>query len=196
MRVKNITNVASPRTRSSTSRGAKALADGAVVAYPTEAVFGLGCDPWNPRAVRRLLALKRRPEHKGLIVIASNIEQLDCFVAPVQASLRLALEATWPGPVTWVLRARRGIPRWLRGSHRGIAVRVTAHPVAAALCRRFGGAIVSTSANRAGHPACHDAACVARVFGAALPVIVHGSVGGDPRPTIIMDGVSGTLLRD
>src|SRR3569833_371797 len=131
-------------------RAAVLLHAGAVVAYPTEAVWGLGCDPLDGEAVSRLLAIKRRPMHKGLILIAAGFQHVLPFVAPLNAALEEKVLATWPGPVTWLLPARPETPYWLRGAHTNIAVRVTAHPVAAALCRRFGGARVSTSANRAG----------------------------------------------
>ena len=166
-----------------------------VVAYPTEAVFGLGCDPGDEAAVRRLLALKQRPEHKGLILIASEFAQLCPFLRPIPAAIKRRVIADWPGPVTWLLPARLSVPRWLRGGHRTIAVRVTAHPEAAALCRVFGGALVSTSANRSGVPPCRDVHCVRRVFGADIGFILPGRVGEDVAPTRIMDAASGVVIR-
>ncbi len=124
---------------------------GGVVAYPTEAVYGLGCDPWNGAAVRRILAMKRRPEAKGLILIAADQAQLAPFVQWLEPTRMADILATWPGPHTWLLPARPETPVWLRGQHDTLAVRVTAHPLAAALCRAAGRALVSTSANRASH---------------------------------------------
>ena len=178
---------------------ARAMVVGAVVAYPTEAVYGLGCDPWNEQAVRRLLTLKRRSRRKGLILIASSLSQLSPFLAPIEPLVRKRLQADWPGAVTWLLRARSGVPPWLTGDHgagqRRVAVRVTAHPIAAGLCRRFDGAVVSTSANRAGRPACRTGRCVRRVFGSEVDVLVGGAVGGSQRPSRIVDGVSGEVIR-
>jgi len=133
-------------------RAARMLTAGGVIAYPTEAVYGLGCDPLDAQAVTRLLAIKRRPVEKGLILIASRFDQLGPYVQPLTAAIRQRLDESWPGPNTWLLPADPATPRWIRGDHRTIAVRVTAHPLAAALCEAFGGAIVSTSANPAGRP--------------------------------------------
>ncbi|MDJ0738719.1 MAG: Sua5/YciO/YrdC/YwlC family protein [Gammaproteobacteria bacterium] len=173
---------------------ARRLRDGAVVAYPTEAVFGLGCDPLNRDAVYRLLALKGRPVDKGLILIASSAVQLRPFVEPPTAEIRQRLDATWPGPVTWLLPARPETPRWLRGSHASIAVRVTAHPLAAALCDAFGGPLVSTSANTSGRPPARTSLQV-RLRCPGVDHIVSGATGGAARPSSIRDALSGKELR-
>ena len=175
-------------------RAVAILHQGGIVAYPTEGVWGLGCDPGNSAAVLRLLALKRRPWQKGLILIAADYEQIAPFIAATPAMLE-RVRATWPGPVTWLLPAQDTTPPWLRGVHRSVAVRLTAHPLAAALCRRFGGALVSTSANLAGHPAARSRLQVMRCFGATLDYIVPGAAGGLPRPTEIRDGRSGAVVR-
>ena len=173
-----------------------ALARGGVVAYPTEAVFGLGCDPGNRAAVARLLALKQRPADKGLILIAAEPDALQPWLAPLPPALRARVEPTWPGPVTWLLPAAADCPRDLRGNHDTLAVRVTAHPVAAALCRAWGGALVSTSANRAGGEPVRDAAALRELLGDALDAVVEGEVGGDPRPSQSRDARTGRTLRE
>jgi L-threonylcarbamoyladenylate synthase len=104
------------------------------------------------------------------------------------------LDSTWPGPVTWLLPARRDTPRWLRGQHASIAVRVTAHPLAAALCRAFGGPIVSTSANASGRPPARTGV-QARLRCPAADVFVAGATGGLARPSSIRDAVTGAELR-
>ncbi|WP_078117862.1 L-threonylcarbamoyladenylate synthase [Thiosocius teredinicola] len=173
---------------------ARLLREGAVIAYPTEAVFGLGCDPLNRRAVYRLLAIKQRPVEKGLILIASDISQLLPFVSIPSTVLRAELEATWPGPVTWLLPTRPETPKWLRGEHTTIAVRVTAHPVAAALCDAFGGPIVSTSANASGRPPARTA-LQARRRCPGIDAILNGKTGGRARPTEIRDAATGRTVR-
>ncbi len=174
---------------------ARTLHEGGIVAYPTEAVYGLGCDPRNREAVCRLLALKRRPMHKGLILIAAEYAQLLPYIRQPSPSRRLWLEQSWPGPVTWLIPARSGVPRWLRGRHATIAVRVTAHPLAAALCRAFGGAIVSTSANPAGLPPARTPLAVRRYFGDRLDSVIHGKTGSSRNPTEIRDLADGRVLR-
>ena len=176
-------------------RAVQALKAGGVVAYPTEAVYGLGCDPLNAAAVLDILDLKQRPMHKGLILIASEFAQLEPWLEPLPAARRTAILQSWPGPNTWVWPVSDAIPVWLRGQHHSLAVRVTAHPVARSLCAAFGGPIVSTSANPAGlHPA-RTPLRVRHYFGASLDVIVHGPCGRQRTPTVIRDAASGEVLR-
>jgi L-threonylcarbamoyladenylate synthase len=173
---------------------ASELRRGAVVACPTEAVWGFSCDPLNERAVRSVLALKERPVEKGLILVAADIEQLFYFIElPSRTALRRARD-TWPGPATWVFPASPFAPPWITGAHDSVAVRVTAHPVMAALCARFGGALVSTSANRAGQPPCRSVTDVRLRFAPALRV-VPGATGGLASPTSIREAATGHLLR-
>ena len=164
------------------------------MAYPTEGVWGLGCDPGNPAAVLRLLDLKGRPWQKGLILIAADLADLLPYLEPLSADMIKRLRTTWPGPVTWLLPARNSTPRWLRGSHHTLAVRVTAHRRAAELCRRFGGPLVSTSANPAGRPAAKRRLQVQRQFGTLLDYIVPGETGGLRQPTEIRDA-QGAVVR-
>lgn len=173
---------------------ARAIRRGAVVAYPTEAVYGLGCDPLNPVAVRRLLAIKGRPQGKGVILIAAGFDQLRPFVAPLQDAQRQAVLAEWPGPVTWVLPAANGVPDWLSGGRDTLAVRVTDHPLAAALCRHAGMPLVSTSANAAGRSPARSSLQV-RLRCPGVDVVLSGATGGLPRPTEIRDLASGRQLR-
>jgi L-threonylcarbamoyladenylate synthase len=171
------------------------LQHGGVVAYPTEAVYGLGCDPMNPVAVEQLLQLKHRSVEKGLILIASAWEQVAAYTAPVSEQLLAQVYATWPGPVTWVFPAAASAPKWITGRHAGIAVRVTVHPVASELCRAFGGALVSTSANVDGQAPAMSAKEVGEIFSGQVDLIVEGEIGDLGKPTEIRDVVSGKVLR-
>ncbi|MBN8738633.1 MAG: Sua5/YciO/YrdC/YwlC family protein [Xanthomonadaceae bacterium] len=175
----------------------QALRRGGVVAYPTEAVYGLGCDPHDEAALRRLFALKRRPPQQGVLLIAADVEQIRRYVAwdllPEPALQRVL--ASWPGPNTWILPRSPEVPPWISGGHAGIALRVTAHAPAAALCRAFGGALVSTSANRHGEPPTRSAAEIRTVFGDELDALVDAPVGGLERPTAIRDAISGEFVR-
>lgn len=181
----------------SIDQAAARLKTGGVIAYPTEAVWGLGCDPFDEAATMRLLAIKQRPVEKGLILIAADLAQLQPLLdLPAVPEARLAeVLASWPGPHTWVLPAGAAAPRWITGAHPGIAVRVSAHPTVAALCRAFGGPLVSTSANLAGAPAAFrreqlDPAVLARIDGAT-----EGETGGLDQPTPIRDALSGHSFR-
>lgn len=124
---------------------------GAVIAYPTEAVYGLGCDPLNKQAVLNLLALKKRAVEKGLILIASSISQLEPYLQ-LNDDIISRVESSWPGPLTWIIPVQPWVPEWLTGKHSSLAVRVTAHPVAQLLCEALGEPLVSTSANTNANP--------------------------------------------
>ncbi len=175
---------------------AKALHTGCVVAYPTEAVWGLGCDPENPEAVSRLLRLKRRSPAAGLILVAASIAQLEPLLGDLSRPMRKRLEESWPGPVTWLVPDVGAVPPWIRGVHDTVALRVTAHPVAAALCRFFGGPLVSTSANRSGGRPARRIFQVHRFLGGEVDCVVPGPLGGQPRPTAIRDLATGRAVRD
>jgi L-threonylcarbamoyladenylate synthase len=173
----------------------RAVRAGAIIAYPTEAVFGLGCDPENPDALWRLLALKQRPVEKGLILIASSLEQLAPYLAPMEKDIEEKILSSWPGPVTWLLPARDDVSPLLRGAHKTIAVRVTAHPVARALCQALGHPLVSTSANIANGRPARDSLTVRRLFGDTIDYLVPGRVGDLKRPTEIRDARSDSIVR-
>ena len=167
------------------------LRRGGIVAYPTESVYGLGCDPANHRAVMRLLHIKRRSPAKGLILVAADVEQLLPWVAEIPAHVR----ATWPGAHTWLVRPRPGVPNWITGRHARIAVRVSAHPSVRALCQAAGMALVSTSANRTGQVPARCYRGVLRRFGSDVDYVLPGRVGGRRQPTPITDADNGQLIR-
>ena len=172
-------------------RAARIIQQGGVIAYATEYCFGFGCDPMNRAAVLRLLRIKRRSPAKGLILIAADSDQL----APYIEHIPVPVATTWPGPNTWLLPKREGTPRWITGDHARIAVRVTAHAQAAALCQAAGMAIVSTSANRAGGVPVRSYREAVRRFGGAVDYVLPGLVGDAPAPTPIRDAVTGELVR-
>lgn len=180
------------------ARAVAALRRGGVVACPTEAVWGLGCDPFDQAAVSRLLAIKRRDVAKGLILVAADAAQLDGLVdwMALPGENRASVLASWPGPHTWVLPALPAVPRWITGDHDSVAIRVSAHPLLAALCRGFGSPLVSTSANAAGEPPARTLDALAPALLAAVDAVVAGATGGLERPTAIRDARSGVALRD
>lgn len=175
---------------------AEGLRAGGVVAYPTEAVYGLGCDPHNHAAFERVFVLKQRPPTQGVVLIAADFSQVERYIDPGTPADALArARATWPGPNTWIFPRAANVPDWIAGAHAGIALRVTAHPLAAALCRAFDSALVSTSANRHGGPPARTASAVRSAFSGELAYILDGAVGGLERPTPIRDAVSGEQIR-
>lgn len=171
------------------------LRGGGVIAYPTEAVWGLGADPWNEAACMRLLELKVRPWDKGLILVAADRAQLAPFIeVPSNAAWKRAA-ITWPGPNTWVFPCTEETPMWISGDRPSVAVRISAHETVRALCERFGGAIVSTSANPAGRDPALSATQVRLYFGRRLDHVLPGALGGLARPSSIRDAQTGHILR-
>lgn len=180
------------------SRGAalNSLRRGGVVLCPTEGVWGLSCDPASQVAVARLLDLKRRPVRKGLILAAADAAQFRPWAAPWRTDQARTLAAAWPGPTTWVVPARLGASRWVTGGKPGVALRVPAHPALRSLCRAFGAALVTTSANLTGTPAPAGGrlAAMRRFARRDLPVW-PGSLQQPGRPSRILDLVTGATLR-
>jgi L-threonylcarbamoyladenylate synthase len=174
---------------------ARIVQQGGIIAYPTEAVFGLGCDPSNPRAVARLLAIKQRPLDKGLILVAASREQLSPWLARLSPALETRLRNSWPGPHTWLVPASSDCPTWLTGRHSTLAVRVSAHPLVVALCEHCRSALVSTSANISNKQPARSVLEVQLRFARSIDAILPGELGGQAQPTPIRDLVSGQRLR-
>lgn len=170
------------------------LRRGGLIAYPTESCYGLGCDPRNRRAVQRILKLKQRPQRKGLILTASHYHQVARYLKPLTLTEQSRLQHYGAQAVTYLMPAKPSCPRWLRGEHDTLAVRLTAHPFAKQLCRSADSALVSTSANRSGmRPAKTYAECQ-RLFGKKVWVL-RGRVGKRKQPSTIRAWVDGRILR-
>ncbi|MDF1684788.1 MAG: L-threonylcarbamoyladenylate synthase [Legionellaceae bacterium] len=169
------------------------LQAGEVIAYPTEAVYGLGCDPFNQQAVEALLDLKQRSVSKGLIILVSNWEQVWPLVGDVPEARLEAVKQTWPGPVTWIFPKSDTVPAWLSGEHDSLAIRMTAHPIARALCLHA--PLVSTSANLTGsHPA-KNIADFEHMLLDGVAGVVAGDLGGNTAPSEIYHVLDGARVR-
>jgi L-threonylcarbamoyladenylate synthase len=178
-----------------TSEAAAAMRDGQVVAYPTEAVYGLGCDPRNEKAVRTILSLKHRPASAGLILIGASFTQFRPWVAEVAGAQLERAMLSWPGPVTWLFPKREDVPEFISGEHETIAIRVTAHQPSIELCEAFGGPLVSTSANPHGSPPATSSGEVESYFGPYLGGILSGPLGGGTATSEIRDLATGNIIR-
>jgi L-threonylcarbamoyladenylate synthase len=175
-------------------RIAQIVRQGGVIAYPTEAVWGLGCDPWNGDAVERLLALKDRPLHKGLILVADNIRQFDFLLEDLPERWVDRLASTWPGPNTWLVPHQDRLPAWITGQHNSVALRVSDHPLVRDLCA-LTGPLVSTSANPAGRPSARSRLRVEQYFHDQLDGVLGGALGGRRNPSLIRDLQTGDVIR-
>ena len=175
---------------------AKAIKQGGVIAYPTETVWGLGCDPWNRSAVYRILEIKSRPVEKGVILIGSSQDQFAPLLDPLSREDRAKLSACWPGPYTWLIPdPEHWVPEWVKGQFDTVAVRVSSHPKVQELCQATGHPIVSTSANRAGEEPLLTFAGTEQEFSGELDAIVDGETGEQRIPSEIRDLRSGKIIR-
>lgn len=176
-------------------RAVRVLRAGGVIAYPTEGVWGLGCDPFNAGAVARVLRLKGRSPGKGLILVAGDVAQVRPLLGRVPLAQRAELLGSWPGPVTWIVPVGDEMPRWITGKHDSVAIRVSNHLQLASLCLLFGGPIVSTSANLQGRPAARSALAVRRYFRGKIDYLLPGELGGRRGATAIREALSGRIVR-
>lgn len=172
------------------------LRSGGVIAYPTESIFGLGCDPNNRLAVQRILRIKRRPKYKGLILLADHFSAFQRYIAPLSANQINSMQVSWREntPHTWLVPTSTHCPKWLSGKHKTIAIRVTKHKFSKQLSKQLGMAIVSTSANQSGHqPAKTSRQCYKLFSGQAR--ILPGMTAGIKKPSTIQDLATGKILR-
>lgn len=176
-------------------QAAVVLNRGGVIAYPTEAVWGFGCDPYNSAAVERLLAVKQRAFDKGVLLVAADIASVAPWLEGLPETVSAKLLATWPGPTTWVVPNNDILPSVVTGGRDTVALRVSAHSGVQRLCRAFGGLIVSTSANKSGMPPCMSEQEVAKQFKRTLDYIVPGRLGGATQPSSIFNAITGEQLR-
>lgn len=176
-----------------------ALRNQGVIAYPTESVFGLGCDPDCDIAIQKILDLKQRPRHKGLILIAANIEQLVPYAdfSALNEKQLATMQNTWPGPFTWVVPATKHLSKLISGDFDSVAVRVSDHPVVQQLCSEFAKPIISTSANLSGLDACTNASQVEQMFAgnSLLTATIKAEVSGLDNPSQIHNAITGQRLR-
>ena len=173
-----------PQNQWHLQQAATCIRNGGVIAYPTEAVWGLGCDPANDAAVRRILALKKRPIEKGLILIGSDLAQFEGWIKPLSPEDLAQVQATWPGPVTWVLPCYESVPESVRGKHDSVAIRISAHPQVRALCE-LTGPLISTSANPAGREPARTSLRIRQYFSQGVDYLLPGSLGGRSAPSEI-----------
>lgn len=170
------------------------LNQGEVIAYPTEAVYGLGCNPFDENAVKKLFHVKHRPYEKGVIMVAASVAQITDLVALEGEPWQTKVEQSWPGPVTWVLPIKTDVPDWITGGRDSVAIRVSDHPTVQALCKAYGGPIVSTSANISGQEPARSAAEVNSQFANEV-FCIDAPLGSLAEPTQIWDARSQKQLR-
>ena len=176
-------------------QAAQILRKGGLIAYPTEAVYGLGCLAHFHKSIERLLKIKQRRAEKGLILLASDLSQLADYIQPLPPDILTQIRYTWPGPITWLLPAKNHVPALITGQYNTIAVRISAHPVVNELCRRSQAPLISTSANLSGKHMAYSAFEVRRQFDNQLDYILNAPLGRQDKPSKIIDALSGRVIR-
>ncbi len=173
---------------------AHCVRQGGVIGYPTETVYGLGCDPLRADAVAAVNRLKGRDARKGLILLASRLQQLDDLIDVSDRGQRAVITGE-SEPTSWIVPARDTAPDWITGGRNTLAIRVTSHPVVARLCDHLGHALVSTSANPAGKKPALNALQLHRYFDGQVDAMLVSTHNCSGRPSRIRDLESGQLLR-
>ena len=174
------------------------LQQGGVIAYPTEAVYGLGCDPKNLSAVKKILEIKQRKKEKGLILVAENFEQLKSYLLPLEKEIEKKLLASWEnqdGAITWLVPAKKEVSAYLKGQFDTLAVRVSNHPIVKELCEAFNGAIVSTSANISTEESARTSEQVKQIFENKIDFILEGETDINAQPSEIRDALTDKIIR-
>lgn len=184
-----------PYTTLDTAQAAECLLAGEVIAYPTEAVYGLGCDPTNKHAILKILELKGRQASAGFVLIASRFSQIEPWISPLDPELIERAMQAWPGPMTWLIPRASHVPDYVAGSHPTIALRITAHGPSRELCDALGSALISTSANPSADNPARSAQQVATYFDDRIAGILAGKLGGSDKPSEIRDLISGKVIR-
>lgn len=172
------------------------LRRGGLIAYPTEAVFGLGCLPDKTQTIKKLLQLKQRPIEKGLILLAADLSQLTPYISPLEQDVEQKIQSGWPGPTTWVVPTPSRTSPLIRGKFHSIAIRVSAHPIVRELCRQCNSPIISTSANMTGQNMSYSAFDVRLRFKDQLDCILNAPLGDSDKPSVIRDAMSGRVIRE
>lgn len=182
-------------------KAVRVIEAGGVIAYPTEAVWGLGCDPDNRDACLALLQIKQRPVEKGMILVAALVSQFARLLAALPRVQQQQLQQAWAdqartGPVTFLVPDPHDqVPWWVKGSHGAVALRVSLHPIVQQLCRALDAPLVSTSANVAGAAPAASRLMVEKTLGRQLDYVLPGALGGATRPSQIIDLGSGRVVR-
>ncbi len=170
------------------------LHDGEIIIYPTESIYGIGCDPWNESSVNKIYEIKNRPSNKPMIIVGSDIAQIEKLVDV--RSLNRSVIDSWPGHSTWLIPSNKSCPPWLKDAITAkVAIRISEHETVKKLCIDFGKPLISTSANLSEVLPSKDKAEIEKIFSSSIEYIVEGLLGGSESPSIIRDMLTGEIVR-
>jgi L-threonylcarbamoyladenylate synthase len=176
-------------------KSSEVLRNNGVIAYPTEAIYGLGCDIYSESAIKRILDMKQRPSNKGLIIVASSWQQVSHLTTSINHENLTRIMESWPSHTTWVFPASPKSPKLITGAHDSIAIRITNHPIVSAICEEFSGPIVSTSANIQAQQPARTSDDTIKVFGNKIDFVYPGVIKGNNSPSKIIDATTLKVLR-
>lgn len=177
------------------------IQQGALIAYPTDTIWGLGCHPLSQQTILRLQQLKKRPAGKGIILLSSNIDFCRRYIDEnIFSKYHDRLSIAQPSPVTWVVKAGQKCPNWLTGKNTTIAIRITDKPLINLLCNSLKSPLTSTSANFSGRPACRNSMLVHKYFHHRADYILqdiepHSATTAQPRASQIRDIQTNKIFR-
>ena len=172
----------------------KFLNKGELIGYPTEAVYGLGCDPWNKESVNKISKLKGRSPDKPFLMVISSKDQLEDLVDV--SSLTDKVWMSWPGHTTWLIKAKDSVPSWMKDKQTGkVGIRMSEHPVVVDLCNLFKKPLISTSANISGKSEIKDPSVFKKTFMTEIKYLVDGHIGNYQKTSIIIDMESEQKIR-
>lgn len=179
------------------ARAVRTVADGGLIVFPTETVYGIGADVHRPEAIARIYRLKRRPIGLPLLIHCGAVEQLDGIVDSLSESARLLIGRFWPGPLTLILPATAHLPPALLGPDRTVGVRMVDQPATRDFISALGSPLAGTSANRHGDkPTGSFAGIAADIIGGVDCALNGGACGsGTPSTVIALTASKPKLIR-
>jgi L-threonylcarbamoyladenylate synthase len=184
--------------RDAVDRAARVIRRGGVILYPTDTIYGLGCDACNEKAVRKVFGIKRRAKGNAALVLVRNGEMVSELVAEIPAIAREYMRRFWPGPLTLVLRARRHLNRYITSARGTIGIRIPANSFCLKLLSEVRTPLVSTSANISGNPDTMEAAELTALFRSKVDLIIDAGPLPPSGPSTVVDvtGAEPVILRE
>jgi L-threonylcarbamoyladenylate synthase len=167
------------------------IKNGGNAIYPTEGIYGIGCDPFNKSSVENIFDIKGRDLTKNFIILASNIKYLKRIIDNNLFKNKALIDGSF---TTWVVPTNKDCPLWL-SANKSIAIRITNHPVVDELCENIGGPVISTSANCSNQKYTDNITAIENIFDGKIDCIVKGQLGNEKKSSMIKDILTNKILR-
>lgn len=180
------------------TQAAEIISQGGVIAFRTDTFYGLGADPFNEAAIKRVRDLKGREDNKPILLLISDEQQISRFISKQSSVFTEVVKRFWPGPLTIVGPAQDELPDELTAGSKTIGLRLPGDENARAIVRVCGGALTATSANLSGQSEARSASEVARYFATGIDLIIDGGEVSVTSPSTVLDlsGAEPRILRE